>query len=176
MNRMSTIEAIAEHVKLAEESEQTASEHNWAASQLIYEAVQDGVKQKDIAEAIGKSETHISFMKKCWIVRVVNMGIEGYSLKDLGSFYDVYNSAQVRGESADREPGGEGGGAGGNKKQIREPGEDEHSGHGIVVKVANLLDRLADNRGFWDTLTEDDLVVLSEAEESIRSILADVRR
>lgn len=174
---MDRIAEIIDHIKLADRSEATASEHNWAASQLIWEETHDkkGRTQKEIAAAIGKSETHVSFMKKCWKVKVIDTGIEGFSLRALGSFYDMYNSEQVRGEASG---GGGGSGHKGNKRE-HEPGEqelDENTARGAITKAANLLYMLRKNPAYWPMLTDDDIVTLREAINDGRAILAGLKQ
>jgi hypothetical protein len=168
MAKKDRITDIINHIKLADESEATASEHNWAAAQLIWEEVDDGATQKSIAAAIGKSETHVSFMRKCWEVKVASIGLTGFALSDLGSFYEVYNSVEVRGESAARDRG-TGPGSGGGHLPGREP--EETSGTAMITKAANLLDTVARNPGYWDMLTDDDLAVLNEAIGSANTII-----
>ena len=67
------------------------------AAQLIWEEIDSGTQQKAIAKAIGKSEAHVSFVKRCWELRDDQAGLEGFTFGDLGSFHEFYNSEEVKG-------------------------------------------------------------------------------
>src|SRR3954447_22406816 len=121
------IDQIKHYIKLADEAEGTASENNWAASRYVWEAVRAGVVQKDIAEETGKSQAHITRLKKCWEIRVVNQGLRRPVYRDLGNFYQFYNAPEVRGESANREPGS-GSGRDGDRRGEEERGDYSTSG------------------------------------------------
>lgn len=164
------MEEIKSHVKIADENEATASEHNWMAAELIWQEVESGTTQKAIAKAISKSEAHVSFVKRCWQLRVVDTGLEGFAFGDLGSFYEFYNSPEVRGESADRERGGSGDGDGSDR---RKPSGD-YSAHGLTVQAYSAIDALCRNKGHQQLLSEEDLELLRELPSRIRALLRDI--
>lgn len=164
------MDQIKHHMKLADESEATASENNWAASRYVWEAVQAGIVQKDIAEETGKSQAHITRLKKCWEVRVINQGVRRPVYRDLGNFYQFYNSPEVRGESA--RPDGERSGSG-----ERRGGEErsDYSTSGLVFRARSAIDALYRNDAHMETITDEDLAALKEIRARIREILAQFR-
>lgn len=164
MNRDRIIK-IKGYVRIADASEARASEHNWMAAELIWEEIDSGTQQKVIAREIGKSEAHVSFVKRCWELRVIKTGLEEFTYGDLGSFYEFYNSAEVRGESADRERGD-----GGNGGDRRKPSGD-YTASGLVTQAYTAIDALERNRAHHQLLTEEDLERLRELPARIRALL-----
>jgi len=165
------INRIRNHVKIADENEATASEHNWKASQLIWEEAESGTVQKEISRAIGKSEAHVSRMKKCWQLRVVDAGLEGFAFGDLGSFYDFYNSEQVRGESDSANNRRDRNGVG---ERDRSKPSGDYSAHGLAVSAYNAIDALRRNKAHHELLTEEDLDLIRQLPAMIRALLRDI--
>jgi hypothetical protein len=159
------ITKIRKYVRIADEHEVKASEHNWMAAELIWEEIDSGTPQKEIAQAIGKSEAHVSFVKRCWQLRVVDTGLEGFAFGDLGSFYEFYNSSQVRGESA----GGDHGGGSGSGDR-RKPSGD-YSASGLVTQAYTAIDALIRVPSHHELLTDEDLDRLRELPARIRALL-----
>jgi hypothetical protein len=149
---------IMDHLRKAENEGGTVSEHNWAAAKLIWEEVQAGTRQKDLAERIGKSQAHISRLKKCWQVFVVIPGVEYPSLRALGSFYEAYNSPEVHGESSRSNErnrrSDRGQGQGGRNKRSSEP-DNDFSADGLARKMYEAASILSRNPAFWPLLTVD---------------------
>lgn len=159
---------LREHLKLADEHEKTSSEHNWAAAELVWEMVEDGIKQTEIASEIGKSQAHVTRLKKCWDLRVVQSGLEDFSYSSLGSFYQFYNSPEVHGESSrGNEPGS---GSGSDRKE-----RGDYSTSGLVFRASSAVDALFRNREHWKALTEDDIARMEEIQARIRRILRQAR-
>lgn len=162
------IARIKNYVRTADASEAKASEHNWMAAELIWEEIDSGTSQKDIAKAIGKSEAHISFVKRCWELRVIKLGLEEFQYADLGSFYEFYNSAQVKGESAgsDRE------GSGDRKHDRREP-DGDYTPSGLILQANSYIESLERN---WDPqlLSDDDISRMKSMMSRIRALLRDI--
>lgn len=160
------MEEIKSHVKIADENEATASEHNWMAAELIWQEVESGTTQKAIAKAISKSEAHVSFVKRCWQLRVVDTGLEGFAFGDLGSFYEFYNSPEVRGDSAGRDRDGGGSGSGDRRKP-----SGDYSASGLVTQAYTAIDALIRVPSHHELLTEEDLDRLRELPARIRALL-----
>lgn len=169
--RTDLIDQIKHHIKLADESEATASENNWAASRFVWEAVKAGIVQKDIAEETGKSQAHITRLKKCWEVRVINQGVRRPVYRDLGNFYQFYNSVEVRGESA-RNGSGSGSGPDGER---REGERGDYSTSGLVFQATKAIDALYRNPAHIETISDDDIAALEEIRSRIARILRQLR-
>jgi hypothetical protein len=162
---------IVSLLKQADREGTTQSEYNWRASKLIWEEVESGTKQKDLAEQIGKSPAHITRLKKCWQVFVIGPGVEFGSFRDLGSFYEAYNSPEVHGESQrnnERNRGSNGQGRGGQNKRTRE--DEDFSGHGLVSRAYTALSILSGNPAFWPVLAEEDWVMLQAMPDLLRQV------
>jgi len=165
------MDQIKHHIKLADESEATASENNWAAARFVYMAVKAGIVQKDIAEETGKSQAHITRLKKCWEIRVVNQGVKRPVYRDLGNFYQFYNSPEVRGESANREPGS----GSGRDGERREAEHGDYSTAGLVFAARKAVDALYRNPEHMEAISDDDISALREIQARIREILRQLR-
>ena len=159
-------------IKLADEAEGTASERNWEASRYVYEATSNGIRQREIADATGKSQAHISRLLKCWEVRVINQGLRRPVYAELGSFYQFYNSPEVHGESSrgevgsgDRERGGSG----------RDREASDYTTAGLVLAAWKALDALARNPAHMETITDEDLDRVEKMTALIRRILRQAR-
>lgn len=164
------ITKIKGYVRIADQSEATSSEHNWMAAELIWEEIDSGTPQKEIARAIGKSEAHISFVKRCWELRVIKTGLEEFEYGDLGSFFQFYNSEEVKGESA-RDRSGSGDGEPGSDR--RRPSGD-YSAHGLTVQAYTAIDSLVRSKAHQQLLSEEDLEMLRELPSRIRALLRDI--
>ena len=163
---------LRDHLKIAEESEATASEHNWAAAELVWDMVEDGIKQTEIASEIGKSQAHVTRLKKCWELRVVSAGLEEFSYSDLGSFYQFYNSPEVHGESSRGGSGSDG--ESGDRRGVERERSD-YSTAGLVLRASTAVDALFRNRAHWETFTDEDFTRLEEIQARIRRILRQAR-
>jgi hypothetical protein len=162
------MDRIKHHMKLADESEATASENNWAAARYVWEAVKAGIVQKDIAEETGKSQAHITRLKKCWEIRVVNQGVRRPVYRDLGNFYQFYNSPEVRGESG-REPGS------GERERRGETERGDYTTSGLVFRASSAIDALYRNPAHMETISDDDIDKLEEIRRRIAGILRKLR-
>lgn len=156
-------------IKLADEAEGTASERNWEAAHCVWAAVSNGVSQVKIVEATGKSKAHISRLRKCWEIRVVNQGIRRPVYSDLGSFYQFYNSPEVHGESSRGEVGS-------GERGERKPSEpSDYTTSGLVLAAWKSLDALARNPAHMETITDEDLDRVESMTALIRRILRQAR-
>jgi hypothetical protein len=155
MNKVRIREIIA-LLRQAEHDGTTQSEYNWRASRLIWEEVQAGTKQVDLAQQIGKSQSHVTRLKKCWQIFVIDPGVEFSCYADLGSFYEAYNSPEVHGESQrrnERNRGDYGQGPGG--KNSRSSEDEDFSADGLIKRSYTALSILANNPAFWPLLTKE---------------------
>lgn len=167
---MDTVEAIIEHLKLADGDESEVSYHRWEASRLIWEEIKAGKSRRGLAGDIGKSHTHVRYMFNCW--ELVGRKLEVSDPHELPNFQEIYMSSEVRGEP-DNNPGDDKR----DRRNRREPDpEDDVSAHGLTLRAANALDTLNRNEAFWPLLTDDDVAVLREAGASLGSILAGIGR
>jgi len=166
---MDYLAQATEAIKLADEAEGTASERNWAAAQWVYRAVKNGIVQKEIAEATGKSQAHITRLKKCWELRVVSQGLRRPVYAELGSFYQFYNSPEVHGESSRSEPGS------GSGERRGETERGDYSTSGLVFRARTAVDALYRDPVHIDALTDEDEAALREIQGRIREILRQLR-
>jgi hypothetical protein len=159
---------IAEIVALegyADVDREARSAQRWAAARLIYEELQTksfGALSAEIKEAGGKGSIgHLTCMKRCWVLIVVQGGIEPTDYADLPFFGTVYNSEEVR-RPADR-------------KRRRSTTGHEDRGHRAghkkdpclhesasawVLNAETALATLAEHRVSWQFLTAEDLTRL----------------
>lgn len=127
---MDRIARIIELESAAAKPEQIASATRWEMSRLYWEEAQAGTSKTDIADKVGKSRPHVSYMVKCW--EICGRKLMG-SLADFPDFQSIYHSEQVRGPSAGTDYGsGE-----------REP-DDVHT---RVSKLAALASAIAPDAG-----------------------------
>jgi hypothetical protein len=159
-----------EAIKLADEAEGTASERNWEAAHCVWAAVSNGVSQVKIVEATGKSKAHISRLRKCWEIRVVNQGLRRPVYAELGSFYQFYNSPEVHGESSRGEVGS---GERGSGRERSDP--SDYTTAGLVLSAWKALDALARNPAHMETITDEDLDRIDSMTALIRRILRQAR-
>jgi len=94
---MDRIARIIELEGEAAKSEKIASAVRWETAKLYWEEAQSGTAKTDIAEKVGKSRPHVSYMVKCW--EICGRKLMG-SLADFPDFQSIYHSEQVRGPSA----------------------------------------------------------------------------
>ena len=74
-------------------------EHQWEAARLIWEELDEGVhSQRSLAEAIGKSQTHVSFMATLW-----RLWITDYFGNQRPPFAESYRGLKGDGEQSDYE-------------------------------------------------------------------------
>jgi len=167
---MDYLAKVTEAIKLADEAEGTASERNWAAAKYVYQAVKNGIVQKEIAEATGKSQAHITRLKKCWELRVISQGLRRPVYSELGSFYQFYNSPEVHGESSRGEAGGSG-----RDGERRESEHGDYSTSGLVFRASSAIDALYRNPAHLETISDEDVATLEEIQRRIRGILRQLR-
>jgi hypothetical protein len=101
-------ERVAEIVALegyANVDREARSAQRWAAARLIYEELQEksfGALSIEIKAAGGKGSIgHLTCMRRCWDLVVIQGGIEPADYSELPFFGTVYNSDEVR-RPADR--------------------------------------------------------------------------
>ena len=58
------VDQIIQHEAAADQKASEAEEHRWEAARLISEELADGKSQVRLADEIGKSETHVRYMRK----------------------------------------------------------------------------------------------------------------
>jgi hypothetical protein len=167
---MDYLAKASQAIKLADEAEGTASERNWEAAHSVWAAVQNGVTQARIVEATGKSKAHISRLKKCWEIRVVNQGLRRPVYSDLGSFYQFYNSPEVHGESSRGEVG-----SGEGERDRKRSDPSDYTTAGLVLAAWKALDALARNPAHMETITDEDLDRVESMTALIRRILRQAR-
>jgi hypothetical protein len=105
---MDRIARIIELEGTAAKPERIASEVRWRIARLYWEEHASGTSQTEIAERVGKSRPHVSYMVKCW--EVCGRLFKG-PLAKFPDFQTIYRSAEVRGASAENgthERGGDG--------------------------------------------------------------------
>jgi len=165
------IEQIKRHLAKADGDESAISVHRWAASKLIWEEVQSGTSRRALADAIGKSHTHVRYMYNCWDLVGRKLDVSGTS-DSLPNFQAIYASDEIRGTEdgdSDSQPG--------SGKRKRKPDEQmDYTTHGLVVQAANAIDALARNRAHWPLLSEDDLALLRAIPPQVRALLRDSTR
>jgi hypothetical protein len=149
---MNRVQSIIEHEKAAREPNANAGAHMWAAAREIWEEIQDGKQQKELATEIGKSRTHICWMNKCWEM----CG----RMPALPDFYDAYYSVEVRGASAGTDYEGRG--------RDRRP-DDIHT---WASEVARYASRIADEPAGWPLLDAAERGALRHAVRSIERVLS----
>lgn len=177
---MNRIERIIELEKRAERPAALDSKCKWEAARLYWEEIEAGQSKAYLAEQTGKSAMHILFMYRCWDVCIVRPAIKFGSYEELPSFYQTYNSEEVR-RPQDRErredrsaptdsrtPRGEG-------KRDHTPREDDgpdYTGHGLIATIVKSVAILRSNRAYWQVLSEADVTQLEgsivEVEEMLR--------
>jgi hypothetical protein len=80
------IDRVQEIIRL----EKNAEVNQWEAARLISEELADGKSQRQLAQEIGKSQTHVRYMAKTFEIFGENHGVHG-------SFDLAYHSPEVRG-------------------------------------------------------------------------------
>lgn len=85
---------IIHHERAADEAEATADEHRWEAARLISEELAAGTSQRDLATAIGQSQSQVFRKNAVW---------ERFAREsDRPAFSKAMNSAAPRGEPKPR--------------------------------------------------------------------------
>lgn len=88
-----TVLNLPDRVQRIIDLEAKGDEYQWEAARLIWEELDEGLRsQRDLAEAIGKSQTHVSFMSKLW-----NLWITDYFGNQRPPFAESYRD--LKGES-----------------------------------------------------------------------------
>lgn len=89
-------EVLSPRVQQIIRLEREADDAQWEAARLITEELDSGKSQRQLAREIGKSQTHVRYMAKCWLLR------ENYSFHS--SFSELYNSPEIRAAIEKPEP------------------------------------------------------------------------
>lgn len=170
---------IAEIVALegyADVNRETRSAQRWAAARLIWEELQSKsytVLSVEIKAAGGKGSIgHLTCMKRCWELVVVQPGIEPTDYDDLPFFGTVYQSDEVR-RPADRKrrKTTDGHEARGHRAGHRKDPCLHESAHAWIVNADEALDALAEHRVSWPFLTPEDLERLRGLPAKVDTIL-----
>jgi hypothetical protein len=130
---MDRIARIIELESAAAKPEQVASATRWRIAKLYWEEHNSGTTQAEIAERVGKSRPHVSYMVKCW--EVCGRLFSG-RLSAFPDFQTIYRSPEVRGQSAEP-PSGRGNGGTGRRQ--RQPDDI----HAKVAKCCYLAEDIA---------------------------------
>jgi hypothetical protein len=175
---MDQIARIKELLGTADRADKKTSAERWEAARLIYEQLQAGQRQADLAREIGCHHNKVRWMARCWEL-VGSRYAAGSPLPDFGP---IYLSKDVRGESG-KDPGQP---DGRTTRWQQQPGESELSGrrepresdrpdntaHGRVVAIRTAARSLADNRGMDIGLRASDWDELGEARSDIGRVLS----
>lgn len=171
---MDRIARIIELEKASIRRDTTSSTEKWEAAHLIWlELNQDNPPSKAaLGEKIGRTPQHVLYMSRCWDNFVAKPGIEWLGEPDyasLGSFYEVYNSDDVRGKGTN------------SRKARPEPrettGKADHSqdfsGHTLVTDAHTALSILSNNPGYWAALSSEDWDMIQAIPDMISRITGD---
>jgi hypothetical protein len=111
------VSAIIQNERDAEMYEAQANDCKWAAAEDIAAELADGKSLRQLGGEIGKSFGHVRLMRKSWECALK------YTPDDRPSFNEVYNSPEVRGVPApkDPEPLPTGGDTGGSDSGFKRP-------------------------------------------------------
>lgn len=175
---MTPAERFVELEGKADAGERKTSSQRWEAAQIVWD--QHNIRRKsfpqlsrEIKAAGGKGSLgHLFRMNKCWDIIVAQNGREVQDYGDLPSFYQTYNSDEVRGESdeddpSDREPGERGG-------SDREP--RSRSGHDYVEKAVGAIAGLQGLPALWPGLEDGDIEALRKLPARIQRLVRDIER
>jgi hypothetical protein len=166
---MNWIQEVREHLEAAKAHDITASEHNWTAARILWEKFDNDktLVQAQVARELGCSPMHITFMRRCWQVFVVDHDVQISSVRDLGSFYMAYNSDEVR-KPEDSYHGGEGERGSRRKPGRPEPDIRDYSADGRAELAHRAVSSLVDNPDSKKLLTEDGIAHLRETYDALR--------
>ena len=181
------MDEIQEIIRLegqASNTEKASSEDRWKAARLIHRQLQE-MSFRDLSDEIksqgGKgSLAHLTRMKRCWdlIGKILfENGNEDFSIYP--NFYQTYNSAEVRGESAGKSVPDTAGGGDREPKERSSPADREPrdndtenvSASGLVLRAGLAIATIHDNRPFWPLLTKEDRQGLVKIRKEIDRIL-----
>jgi hypothetical protein len=148
----------------ATKPERIASEVRWETARLYWEEYQSGTSQAAIAEKVGKSRPHVTYMVKCWDITGRHMADDLASFPD---FQTIYRSPEVRGQSADisDSPSRDSG----RERRQRKP----DTVHEWVEKFGYLAERIAE---YPDGMTMSERKTLRHAIRSIERVIAEHTR
>lgn len=173
---MNTVERIRELEPKAEKTSALGSKLHWEVAELYWIAIEkDGITKASLARQVGKTAMHVLYMYRCWDRIVAKPGLvwDG-DYGNLPSFYQTYNSDDVRSPD-DEDENGHGGGEGSRRSaSSRNEQQADYTGHGLVTDIANGVHALSRNPAYIPLLTEDDIHVLREAYAALRALLADI--
>lgn len=90
------VQEIIDHERAAVDHQTKSDEHRWEAARLITEEIASGTSGIAIAKQIGKTDTHVYRMRKCWLYRLDQTG----SQDTQPGFWQLYNSPEIKGAGA----------------------------------------------------------------------------
>jgi hypothetical protein len=180
---MDRIQRIIDHEQATDIPEAEVNVHKWKAARLIWEELQSktvrdlGAEIKERGVKRGYSITHLTWMKKCWQVVVVDRGLVFGSVSDLPPFNQIYNSDEVRGTGKEEKQGPkrerqERPERGERKERPAKEGSD-FSPSGLVATAERAVSLLATNRAYWQLLSAEDRNLLSRVAGLCADILGD---
>jgi hypothetical protein len=144
---MDRIEQIKELEAAADKDTAGVSAVRWASAKLMWEEVRAGGTKQGIADAIGKSRQHVTFVVKCWEMVGRNYGSDFAAFPNFGT---VYISPEVRGESA-RNRGS------GKSKDRDKPEDKPETASAWIATADGALDQILANPAAWQFLGVEDL-------------------
>lgn len=98
---MDRVERIIELERQAEKPVVINSRVRWELARLYWEEIEAGKSKAELAREIGKSTMHVLFMYRCWDITVAQTKMEYNDYGGLPPFNSIYNSPEVRGQSAE---------------------------------------------------------------------------
>lgn len=177
---MDRISEIKHHEAIADQSDLGNSEHRWQAAKLIWEETQDGKSLREIGEAIGKSHTHVRYMRRCWELIGGKLYCEDVPFGALPLFNEAYNSEEVRAvenpRGQRRLPPDLADVSERPRRVAEDDGPSEYSAAGLITTARRALDTLIDNRAYWATIDRDQLGAIEGIERKASSLRADIIR
>jgi hypothetical protein len=165
---MNRIDEIVSLESGADQPESEASRKRWRAAQLIWEEVEEGTSRRALADAIGKSHTHVRYMYNCWDKAGRYIAGDAYP-----SFQEIYMSTEVRGEPEDSPAAAEQPAKPSKRDIWVQPDEDrsEDAGHTWITAANEAVGTLYDHPAFWGLLTDEELAVLRTLIPKIQKIV-----
>jgi len=171
----SRIARIIELERTAGQREKATSAERWEAASLIWMELQSGKTQQVVADAIGRSQTHVCWASRCWGI------VRGYvfdSFEQLQDFGKLYQSDEIRNpkkaeeqRQVEEEEDDDEKRLVGNRKP-REDTQDDHSIHSIIRSAASVIDGLIEHRAYCQLLTPEDREVLADMAKKVQLLLA----
>jgi hypothetical protein len=186
---MSNVEKIK---KLEAEADKLSAEYEsnrWEAARLISEELASGMSQRELARQIGKSDTHVIRMRKCWEAKC------NPRVADNRTFNEVYHSTEVRGEPKPKpepepekrpepeerrrqrpEPDDDWEEEKGKRKEEQEEKEKNQTANGWALKITASVDMLHQYNTLWGDLSDGSLERLEESITKIETIIEGAKK